>query len=137
MINRNGFGKLFSQPVDGQIYAQPLCVPNVAIPGNGTHNVAFVATMHDSVYAFDADTSAGSNAPPLWHVSFIITRQTSPSEVHIVFSGPDGRDNIVQASSDLVTWINLGAGTPTGSGMYSYSEPITPAVPTRFYRIKP
>lgn len=70
-VNRNGFGKLFSQPVDGQIYAQPLYVPNIAIPGKGMHNVAFVGTMHNSVYAFDADSNAGSNAAPLWHVSFI------------------------------------------------------------------
>ncbi len=70
-VNANGFGQIFSQPVDGPVYAQPLVVAGVAIPNQGTHNVVFVATMHDSVYAFDADSAAGSNAPALWHASFI------------------------------------------------------------------
>lgn len=50
------FGKLFSCPVDGAVYTQPLWVPGLSI-GGGTHNVIFVATQHDSVFAFDADAS--------------------------------------------------------------------------------
>ncbi len=66
-VNTATFGKLFSVPIDGLAYAQPLYVPNVTIPGLGTHNVVYVATEHDSVYAFDADQSG----PPLWQESFI------------------------------------------------------------------
>ncbi len=62
-VNTGNFGKLFSFPVDGYLFAQPLYVPALSIPGNGTHNVVFVATMHDSVYAFDAD---GLLLQPLW-----------------------------------------------------------------------
>lgn len=66
-VNSTGFGKLFSVSVDGQIYAQPLLVPGLSMPGVGVRNVVFVATQHDSVYAFDADRVGA----PLWHVSFI------------------------------------------------------------------
>lgn len=61
-VHPNSFGKVFSLAVDGQIYAQPLYLRNVAIPGRGTHNVVFVSTMHNTVYAFDAEASS----TPLW-----------------------------------------------------------------------
>jgi hypothetical protein len=67
-VNSTQFGKKFSYAVDGQIYAQPLYVPNLNIPGQGVHNVVYVATENDSVYAFDAD---GLVPTPLWQVSFI------------------------------------------------------------------
>lgn len=67
-VNSTQFGKLFSYAIDGYTYAQPLYVPAVSIPGQGTHNVVYVATEHDSVYAFDANNSPTT---PLWHTSFI------------------------------------------------------------------
>jgi hypothetical protein len=72
-VNMAQFGKKFAQPVDGYIYAQPLYVPNVTIPGKGKHNVVYVATEHDAVYAFDADTMQA----PLWQVSFLTAGVTS------------------------------------------------------------
>src|SRR5579884_1450921 len=69
-VNSTSFGKLFSYHLDGQMYAQPLYVPNLAIPGKGTHDVVFAATEHDSVYAFDADTN-GPGGGLLWQASFI------------------------------------------------------------------
>jgi hypothetical protein len=67
-VNAKQFGKLGAFKVDGAVYAQPLLIPSVEIPGKGTHDVLFVATEHDSVYAFDATRP---NDPPLWKVSFL------------------------------------------------------------------
>jgi hypothetical protein len=72
-VNSRTFGKKFSLPADGAVYAQPLYVPNVAIPGKGTHNVLYVATANDSLFAFDADSNTGNNSTPLWQVSVIDT----------------------------------------------------------------
>jgi len=67
-VNQTQFGMIFSCGVDGFVYAQPLYVANLAIPGQGTHNVVFVATEHDSVFAFDGDNTTCSQ---LWMTSFI------------------------------------------------------------------
>jgi hypothetical protein len=66
-VNTSTFGKLFSCSVDGAIYAQPLWIANLVIGGT-RHNVVFVGTAQDSLYAFDADTSP---CLQLWHVSLI------------------------------------------------------------------
>lgn len=67
-VNAVQFGKLFSYSVDGYVFAQPLYVAGMSIPGQGVHNVVYVATENDSVYAFDADNLVSQ---PLWQVSFI------------------------------------------------------------------
>jgi hypothetical protein len=66
-VNAAGFGKLASCAVDGAIYGQPLWVANLTV-GGAKHNVVFVATQHDSVYAFDADSSACSK---LWQANLV------------------------------------------------------------------
>ncbi len=67
-VNPVQFGKLFSYSIDGYAFASPLYVAGVNIPSSGLHNVVYVATENDSVYAFDAD---GLSATPLWHVGFL------------------------------------------------------------------
>jgi chitodextrinase len=66
------FAKLFSCQADGAIYGQPLWVPNLAI-GGGTHNVVFVASSRDSVYAFDADASP---CTAYWHKTLLGSGET-------------------------------------------------------------
>ncbi|MGA7906127.1 MAG: hypothetical protein WCA16_01880 [Candidatus Sulfotelmatobacter sp.] len=68
-VNSNQFGNLFSYDLDGYVVAQPLYVPGVNISGSGVVNVSYVVTMHDSVYAFNADTRG--NGAPLWQVNFL------------------------------------------------------------------
>jgi len=67
-VNSASFGRLFTLSVDGKVDAEPLYVASVAIPSQGTHNVLYVATEHDSVYAFDADTGTD-----LWKVSLLLS----------------------------------------------------------------
>ena len=68
-VNSNTFGLLFTRPVDDQIYAQPLVATNVNILGHGTHNVVIIATVNDTVYAYDADDPTVT--APYWTNSFI------------------------------------------------------------------
>jgi hypothetical protein len=72
-VNNATFGRLFMLSVDGKVDAQPLYVPSVTIPSKGVHNVLYVVSEHDSVYAFDADTGA-----LLWQISLLLSgEQTS------------------------------------------------------------
>ena len=68
-VNTNHFGLLYTRAVDDQIYAQPLVMTNVSIPGNGTHNIVILATVNDTVYAYDADDP--TVVAPYWTRSFI------------------------------------------------------------------
>ncbi len=76
-VNVHHFGKLFTLKVDGDVYAQPLFLAGLDIPGKGRHDVLFIATEHDSIYAFDA---YGHPASPLWRVSFLRKGVTTVSE---------------------------------------------------------
>jgi Concanavalin A-like lectin/glucanases superfamily/Fibronectin type III domain len=67
-VNTSTFGKLFQVPLDGVPHASPLYVENVAVPNQGTRNLVYIATEHDSVYAYDAD---GRSTTPIWKDSFI------------------------------------------------------------------
>ena len=74
-VNSTQFGKLFTVAVDGWVYAQPLYLSNVSI-GGGTHNVVYVATEHDSLYAIDAD--AGTI---YWQISLIPAGGATPNSI--------------------------------------------------------
>src|SRR6266487_3796954 len=78
------FGKLGTFPVDGQVYSQVLYVSGLSIPGRVAQNVLFVATMHNSVYAYNADSTSPTSL--LWHVNLRSEEHTSElqSPVHLV-----------------------------------------------------
>jgi hypothetical protein len=85
-VSSSTFGKLFERGVDGDIYAQPLVKTAVSIPGSGIHNVVYVATVKNSLYAFDADSPDA--AKPFWCHS------------REVFGDPVSRDEVTDMPSD-------------------------------------
>ena len=89
-VNVGAFGKLWSYPVSGSVYAQPLYVRNVTIPGQGTFNVLYVVTMNDIVYAFDADSN---NDAPL--LSFDVTSEVPGSTPIPILDILGFNDNII------------------------------------------
>ena len=94
-VNSKTFGKLFTQPVDGYVSGQPLYLPGVNITGQGIHNVVYVTTMHDSVYAFDADNP---NAGPLWMTSIFTYSPAGATSVPATF----------QKNAGTTGWIEVG-----------------------------
>jgi uncharacterized protein (TIGR03437 family) len=101
-VGPNSFGKLFALSVDGQIYAQPLYMPALTI-GGAAHNVVFVATMRNSVYAFDADTPAA----PLWTVNL------GPSIPSSTFDIPDVPYRDIQPEIGILGTPVIDASTGT------------------------
>ena len=120
-VDATHFGKKFAQPVDGWIYAQPLLVPQVAIPNMGTHDVVYVATENNSVYAFDANTKQAA----LWHVSFLATGVTA-------VPAPDTNESTITPEVGIT-------GTPVidvaSNTLYVVSETKTTAGPTYAYQL--
>jgi chitodextrinase len=109
-VNTATFGKLFSCPVDGAIYAQPLWIPNLTIidaqHNSARHNVVIVATQHDSVYAFDADASP---CVTLWHASLLdAAHGATPGETSV----PSGTANgLVSPGGNVRPEVGI-TGTP-------------------------
>jgi hypothetical protein len=104
-VASSSFGKLFSCTVDGAVYTQPLWVAGLSVNG-APHNVVFVATEHDSLYAFDADASP---CQKLWQVSLIDAGHGGTGGEVTVPSGPGGK--VGQAYGDLTPETGV-TGTP-------------------------
>jgi hypothetical protein len=130
---KNGFGKLFACTVDGAIYGQPLWVANLTVNG-AQHNVVFVATQHDSLYAFDADASP---CVTLWSVSLIDTSHGGLGGETTVPSGPAGTGSLVGSGlGDITPEVGV-TGTPVidpaTNTLYVVSKSVNSAT-TIFYQ---
>lgn len=113
-VSYKTFGKLSTKPVDGYVVGQPLYVPNLNMAGLGTHDVVFVATMHDSVYAFDA---VNANPSPLWHTSIFTYSPAGATTVPAT----------VKRNAGTTAWTELGIlSTPVidlvGGTLYLVAE---------------
>jgi hypothetical protein len=129
-VNTSTFGKLFSCTADGAIYAQPLWVPNLTVAG-ARHNVIVVATQHDSLYAFDADTIP---CTILWHVSLIdSTHGGTAGETSVLSSGTGAL--VGSGYGDIAPEVGV-TGTPvidpTTNTLYVVSKSVNAS--TQFFQ---
>lgn len=132
-VTATTFGKLFSCVTDGAIYTQPLWVPNLVI-GGARHNVIFVATQHDSLFAFDADASP---CVTLWHANLI-----DPAH-----GGTTGEIPVPSGTTGYLIGVGFGnispevgvTGTPVidpvTNTIYVVSKSVVPLGPTFFQRL--
>ena len=132
-VKTGAFGKLFSCTVDGAIYAQPLWVANLAVNG-AQRNVVFVATEHDSLYAFDADTSP---CVQLWKVSLIDTSHGAAAGETTVPGGATGY-LVGSGDGDLSPEVGI-TGTPVidplTNTLYVVSKSVNSARTTFYQRL--
>jgi hypothetical protein len=111
-VSAKTFGKLFSYLVDGYAYAEPLLISNVTING-AKHNVLYVATEHDSVYAFDAD-SYGSGTP-LWKVSLLKTGETPLTGAQILPNQGVTSTPVIDPASNTIYVVSAQKSSASGS----------------------
>ena len=118
------FGKLYSLPADGQIYAQPLIVAGVNITGKGVLNVLYVVTMRNNVYAFDADAKAASD--PLWHVNL-----GNPMPYDKIPQGPQTLFGLFGGTYNIKPWIGITSTPvvdPTANRIYMVAKIVEDGV---------
>jgi hypothetical protein len=132
-VNSTTFGKLFSCQTDGAIYTQPLWVANLRING-ARHNVVFVATQHESLYAFDADASP---CVQLWHVNLIdSTHGGTSGETSVPSSGSGAL--VGSGFGDITPEVGV-TGTPViddpPTTLYVVSKSVIVSGPTFFQRL--
>lgn len=124
-VNVGSFSKWFTYSLDGYVYSQPLYVRNVTIPGRGTHNVVYVATENDSVYAFDADNNTGPNGGLLWQTNLgiaLISTNYGVRYHHNVLNpliGITGTPVIDPASGTLYVDVFAGTVSNTPNGFHT------------------
>jgi hypothetical protein len=132
-VNATTFGKLFSCTVDGAIYSQPLWVANLSVSGV-RHNVVFVATQHDGLYAFDADLNP---CVQLWKASLIDGAHGGNAGETTVPSGESGY-LVGSGQADIAPEVGV-TGTPVidpnTNILYVVSKSVIPSGPTFYQRL--
>jgi Putative Ig domain len=138
-VTNSAFGKLFSCAVDEAVYAQPLWVPDLSING-AVHNVIFVATQNDSLYAFDADSNT-TPCTPLWQVNLLDTTSHggTPGETSVPSSGTGALVGSASSTGgDIQPEVGV-TGTPvidpSTNTLYVVSKSVIASGPTFFQRL--
>jgi len=129
-VNTASFGKLFSYAVDGYVYAQPLILTNLAIPGKGVRNVLFVSTMHDSVYAFDADSNGDVNGGLLWKTNLGTSVNSPTPEYGTRYHGVGNLDVVPEEGTVGTPVIDPASGTIY---MDAFTREVVAGVSTNYY----
>jgi hypothetical protein len=131
-VTQATFGKLFSCSVDGAVYTQPLWVPGVSI-NSVLHNVLYVATQHDSVYAFDADAKP---CVRLWKVSLLDTLHGGTTGETPVPCDETKVCSVGAGYGDIQPEIGV-TGTPviSGSKLYVVSKSENSSIPAFYQRL--
>jgi hypothetical protein len=135
-VNTTSFGKLASCTVDGAVYAQPLWVANLMV-GNAKHNVVFVATEHDGLFAFDADSTA---CTILWQVNMIDTAHGGlTGETPVTgLQQPNGGYLVGQGFQDTVPEVGITSTPvidPATNTMYVVTKSINAGLTTYYQRL--
>jgi hypothetical protein len=134
-VNAGTFGKLFSCTVDEAIYAQPLWVPNLTM-NSAKHNVVFIATQNDGLYAFDADSNT-TPCTPLWHANLLDSAHGANAGETSVPSGPTGY-LVGSGNGDITPEVGV-TGTPvidlTTDTLYVVSKSVSSSQTTFYQRL--
>ena len=137
-VTTSTFGKLFSCAVDEAVYAQPLWVANLTVNG-AVHDVVFVATQNDSLYAFDADSNA-TPCTPLWHANLLDSaHKGNAGETSVPSSGSGGLVGSADPTGgDIQPEVGV-TGTPvidpTTNTLYVVSKSVIASGPTFYQRL--
>lgn len=110
-VNSNTFSKLWTYGVDGFVYAQPLYVSGVVIPGQGIHNLLYVATEHNSVYALEADSNKWFTNGVVWKVNLGPAAITPTNAFGNRYNGGQYIDITNEVGITSAPVIDLGRGT--------------------------
>ncbi len=129
-VNTASFGKLFTYAVDGYVYAQPLIVTNLTIPGRGVRDVVFVATEHDSIFAFDANSNGDASGGLLWKTNVGISAVSPSTEYGLRYHGVGNLDMVPEEGMTGAPVIDLATGTLF---VDAFTREVVAGISTNYY----